>query len=168
MDTSEILLGIPLFAHVLEPEEITALAAASEVREYPAGTILVRQEDPGSSMFIVVSGTLAVSVKDRADEIPIATLTAGQIVGEMSLLTGLPRLATVTAKDDVRAIEIARDMIRPILTASPKLYDRFAALLQKRQGDLDQILETEFWKEHGRSRENLSKAMRRYFDGKPD
>jgi len=163
MDTREFLGTVPFFAEALEPAQLDALAAGVRTVEFAPGTMVIHEDDPGGSMFVITSGTMAVTMTDAGRERPVAKLTAGQIFGEMSLLTGLPRLGTVTAEDRVEAIEITRQTMQPILAAAPRLYDRFAGLLQKRQGDLDQILDPGFWASHGRSRESLAKVMRRHF-----
>jgi CRP-like cAMP-binding protein len=163
MDTGEFLRTVPFFAEVLDPAELDALAAGARQLGFDAGTTVIREHDAGSSMFVVTKGTLAVTIADGDRERSVASLTAGKIFGEISLLTGLPRLGTVTAEDRVEAIEITKAMMQPILAASPRLYDRLAAMLQKRQGDLDQILDPGFWTRYGRSRENLAKVMRRHF-----
>lgn len=163
MDIREFLGTIPFFAEALEPDQLDALAARVRPVTFAPGSVAIHDEDAGGAMFVIVDGTMAVSMADGGHERPVATLSRGQIFGEMALLTGLPRLGTVTAEDKVEAIEITRDTMRPILADAPRLYDRFAALLQKRQGDLDQILDPGFWQSHGRSRESLAKVMRRNF-----
>ena len=163
METREFLGSVPFFADALEPAQLDALAAGARTVEFAPGTRIIHEDDPGGSMFVVTSGTLAVTLVDGSHNAPVAELKTGQIFGEISLLTGLPRLGTVTAEDRVEAIEITRKTIQPILAAAPRLYDRFAGLLQKRQGDLDQILDPGFWASHGRSRESLAKVMRRHF-----
>jgi CRP-like cAMP-binding protein len=164
MKIRAILGAVPLFAEALEPEQLDALASGARAIAYGAGATIVRGNDLGSSMYVIASGSVAVSIEDAAGRRPVATLTAGQIFGEISLLTGLPRLGTVSAETEVRVIEVTKAMLRPILADSPKLYDRLATLLQKRQGDLDQIVDPAFWSQSGRSRESLAKAMRRHFE----
>jgi CRP-like cAMP-binding protein len=164
MDIRGFLETVPFFAEALDPAQLDALAAGARTVAFAPGTRIIHEDDPGGAMFVVASGALAVTLADGSQDAPVATLTTGQIFGEMALLTGLPRLGTVTAEDRVEAVEITRQTMQPILAAAPRLYDRFAGLLQKRQGDLDQILDPSFWESHGRSRESLAKVMRRHFD----
>lgn len=163
MDVRDALGAVPLLADTLQPPQIDALAAHARAVRYEAGSEIIREHDPGTAMFIIVGGKVAVTIDDGAGQRSVATLGPGQIFGEISLLTGQPRLGTVTAEDDVEAIEITRAMLQPILTATPSLFERFATLLQKRQGDLDQIVDPAFWSRFGRSRESLAKTMRRNF-----
>lgn len=164
MDTRAILGDVPLFADALNAQQLDALASGARVIAYGAGATIIRGNDLGSTMYVVASGDVAVSLDDAAGKRPVATLTAGQIFGEVSLLTGLSRLATVTAETDVQVVEVTKAMLRPILAAAPRLYERLATLLQKRQGDLDQIVDPAFWGQFGRSRESLAKVMRRHFE----
>ncbi len=166
MDVREILIRTPLFAEALEREQLDALAAEARVVEYEPGSTIIREHESGESMYVVVSGKVMVTIHDGAGDRSVATLTPGTVFGEISVLTGLPRLGTVTAGDRVAAVEITKSMLQPILAAAPRLYDRLAALLQKRQGDLDQIVDPGFWSKFDRSRDNLSKVMRRHF-GEP-
>ena len=89
-------------------------------------------------MFILESGEVAVTVSDEAE--PVARLFVGDVVGEMSLLTGAPRSATVTAVEPVMAVEIDHGALAPILATAPMLADRFAAeILQRRQKELQDL-----------------------------
>jgi CRP-like cAMP-binding protein len=75
-------------------------------------------------------------VHERGGDQRVATLGPGDIVGEMSLLTGSRRSATVTALGKVRAIEIDKAALEPAFAASRKLFDRFAAMAEQRNGEL--------------------------------
>ena len=87
-------------------------------------------------MCVLVDGKVTVSVHSPAGEKTIATLTPGEVVGEMSLFTGERRSATVTAAGRVAAIEITKDALKPILAGAPALVDRFAALVEQRHAEL--------------------------------
>jgi CRP-like cAMP-binding protein len=97
-------------------------------------------------MFVLVTGEADVTVPHSARTTPVAILKAGDIFGEMSLMTGAPRSATVTARTPVAAVEIAKSALAPLIEASPKLADRFAAILKKRKAELDRIYEGPRWK----------------------
>jgi CRP-like cAMP-binding protein len=90
-------------------------------------------------MFVLVDGKVTVSVHLRAGEERVATLGAGNIVGEMSLLTGARRSATVTATRPVSALEIAKPALEELLTGSPGLIARFAEMVEQRQAEIDNI-----------------------------
>ena len=168
METREFLGSIPFFAEVLSGAELDALAAAARRVEFDRGTNLIEERDLGESMFVIVQGTVTVSIRDSGKDRQAATLRAGDLVGEMSLLTGAPRAATVAAQSPVVAIEIGRDAIAPLLTAEPALFDRFAAMLEKRQIELDKLYGQGLWFFYGPPRANLAHIIRTYFAGLPN
>jgi CRP-like cAMP-binding protein len=95
----------------------------------------------------------------------VAAIGAGQIVGEMSLLTGARRSATVTAVSDVTAIEIPKTALKPVLDSSPVLYEHFAVMLAKRQKELDRVYGHGFWKLFGLPADELTLVMKSFFGG---
>ncbi len=91
--------------------------------------MVVRQNDEGESLFIVRRGSLDVHI----DDAPVGTLSEGEIFGEMSLLTGERRKATVTAAGEVRLVEISKEDIEPVIRANPHLLERLSAILARRE-----------------------------------
>ena len=168
METREFLGSVPFFAEVLSGAELDALAAGTRYVEFDQGSNLIRERDIGDSMYVIAQGTVAVSIHDSGKDRSVATLRAGDLVGEMSLLTGAPRAATVTAQAPVVAIEIGRSAIEPLLTAEPALFDRFAAMLEKRQIELDKLYGAGLWLFYGPPRANLATVIRTYFAGLPN
>ena len=81
-------------------------------------------------MFVIESGQVAVKVGSA-----VTDLFAGDFLGEMSLLTGAPRNATVTAVEPVAAYEIRKHVLAPVLAGSPTLVERLAETMEKRQID---------------------------------
>ena len=97
-DREEVLRGVDLFA-TLTDEQRRAIATATRPRLYGDGETMVRQGDTGHSMFIVCSGRANVVLEP--DRRPVATIEKGGYFGEMSLLTGDARTATVIAIGDI-------------------------------------------------------------------
>jgi len=136
MDGREVIAGNPFFAEVLREAEIGALAKRALRREYVQGLELIREDDNGASLFIIVTGHIDVIAGGQHGK-HVARLGPGDIVGEMSLMTGARRSATVVAATDVIALEVTKPAMAPILDAAPELVDRFAVVLKKRQAELD-------------------------------
>lgn len=128
------LAGVEMFAPLSEPERVL-LAAAAEERTYGAGERIVRQGDAGESMFVLVDGTARVFVEPDTD---VAVIESGGCFGEMSLLTGDPRTATVAARTDCIVIEISPDAFNQIAQMNPAALDRMTTLAGQRRGPLEQ------------------------------
>ena len=113
----------------LAPAELERLAGVVHRRVYGPGEDVVRQGDEGSSLFVVRQGRLTVHIGDAQ----VGQLSEGDIFGEMSLLTGERRKATVTAAGEVHLVEIAKEHLEPVLRAGPELVERLSAKLARRE-----------------------------------
>ena len=124
-----------LFSKVLNDEHVRTLMQHSIVHEWPSGTELMKQDDPPSSAFLILEGAASVTLRGPQGGVSqeAAILATGNIVGEMSLMTGASRSATVTALTRVRVLEIPKDAIEAILKKSPELAERFSRVLVERQ-----------------------------------
>ncbi|MGE0667839.1 MAG: cyclic nucleotide-binding domain-containing protein [Sphingomonadales bacterium] len=123
-----------LFADVLDDEQILLLATRCAVSEFRKGAVLMEQGAAASSMFIILEGAARVTLA-LPGGVPqeLAVLSGGDVVGEMSLMTGAPRSATVTAATRMRALEITKESIEELLQRSPELLQSFSELLARRQ-----------------------------------
>ena len=91
-------------------------------RRLPAGTTLCHEGDFGDTMYFVVQGGLQISkrVIEGADKV-LATLDVGQYAGELSLLTGAQRNATMRAVEDTEVVEIDQEAFLQIMHDQPKV-----------------------------------------------
>jgi len=129
-----------LFENVLNADQFELLAAHSKTLELPRGSLLMKQGDPPSSMFIIMEGAASVSVIGKDGEVnEVAISATGDIAGEMSLMTGANRNATVSALSRMRVLEIRKEAIEALLQMSPELLERFGRILAKRQHELDEL-----------------------------
>jgi len=160
----ELLGKATFFADVLDAPDLDALALVAWRDDYDRGAVLMREGDRGGSLFVIASGTVNVSVAGRTQT--VATLGPGSVVGEMSLLTGTPRSATVTALMPVSAYRIGKEQLQPILDRRPVLYDRFAAMIERRKAELEQIYGPGIDRTFLASRAHFVAAMRSFF-GRP-
>lgn len=93
-------------------EALEDILTSTSLRSYQEGDIIVTEGESGSSLFLVVSGEVKVFTRgEQGEHIPLAELGAGDFFGEVSLLTGRPRTATITAKTPVLAIELTREAV---------------------------------------------------------
>jgi len=95
----------------------------------------VREGASGSSMFVICSGRVRVTIGPNRQE--VATLEAGSCVGEMSLLTGDPRSADVSAASDCLLLEVTADTFRRIFLANPEVVGKVAAVVEERRAGLE-------------------------------
>lgn len=110
----EMLRGVPLFAHCTkkELEQISSLADEIQLEQ---GRELTREGARGSEFFVIVEGNVAIRRKGRR----IDTAGAGDFVGEMSLISGRPRNATVVAETPLRTLVITQRSFERLLRDSP-------------------------------------------------
>jgi CRP-like cAMP-binding protein len=163
MDAREVLGSIPFFAEVLTEAELGTLADNAFELSAGPGTAVIRENDVGSSMIVITEGTVAVSIAEEKGPRTVATLGKGDFVGEMSLMTGAPRTATVTAETQVTALEIDRSAIQPLITGNPDLFDRFAEILEERRAELDQVHGPGVWPFSEPRHSDLAIVIRTYF-----
>ena len=99
----------------------------------PREAIITRGEE-GSSMFLILDGVVEVIGKTpEGPRVVLAKLAAGDCFGEMSLLTGEPRNATVRAAGDVMTMEIRKEDFLPLIGGNPELADRLAEVIEARR-----------------------------------
>jgi CRP-like cAMP-binding protein len=143
----------------LQPDVQRALADAAQERLFGDGECIVREGDPGASMFIVDRGEVVVTIGDKQQE--VARIPAGSYFGEMSLMTGEPRSATVRARGDCRVIEIGAEAVKAFITSHPEAIDHFAAVAVARRRELDHTRATA--SSIAEVQVSLAQRMRRFF-----
>lgn len=139
-EVRKVISEASLFRNALSPEERETLADHCKPAELRKGTVLMRQGDAAISMFIMMEGAISIAIKTASgEEQEVAVSAAGDVVGEMSLMTGAPRTATVTALTRVRVLEITRETIDAMLKQNPELFERFSRVLAQRQLEIDAL-----------------------------
>jgi CRP-like cAMP-binding protein len=124
---------VPLFSG-FSKDELRRIARISKVLEAKAGVALTRLGEPGDSFFIIIDGRVGVQT-------PAGTgtdLHACDFFGEMSLLDGEPRSATVTATTDIRLLVVERDNFWRLLDEAPEVIRRILVVLSRRVRRLEQ------------------------------
>ena len=123
----ESLKRTPLFAD-LSRKELVQLARLADDVEVPAGRVLCEEGDRGREFFVLVEGKVVVARKGRR----VATLGAGDFVGEISLLEPTPRTATVTAKTPLRFFVLTPKDFRRVLDENPSVERKVLRALARR------------------------------------
>ena len=166
MEVRGILNATAFFNVVLDARQLDRLAEATRVVRFRRGEVIMRQNDLGSSMFVLVDGKVTVSVHEPGGDRVAAMLGPGEVVGEMSLITGDRRSATVKAKGRVTALEISKAALEPILAAEPRLAERFATVVEQRHAELaSRHAEARRWVSVGVGREEIAAQMTAFYSG---
>ena len=111
---------VPLFKGA-SVAQVGAVLRLGKVVEHPQGTVLCRDGDVSDHMFILLVGSLVV----HSGDVRLSGIEAVDIVGEMGMITGMPRSATVEVSADARLIRLNKDAIASLVEGEPVL----AALL---------------------------------------
>jgi CRP-like cAMP-binding protein len=135
-ERSRLLAGVDLFAG-LDKEMLAELAQATSVRTYGNGEAIVRQGEPGESMFVVGAGRAAVVLEPDRRE--VAIIDPGGYFGEMSMLTGDLRTATVVARGDTRVFEISAELFRRLAASHPRAVEQVGVAAATRRIELDKM-----------------------------
>src|SRR5437660_4431542 len=111
------------FLAVLSPEELQSLAQEVMIRLYLPGEVVVRQGDEGSELFIILDGLADVRLGEGPQSV-VTTLKTLQFFGEMSLLTGERRAATVVAQSRLQVLVLNKDSMGRLFKSNPSLVER--------------------------------------------
>jgi small-conductance mechanosensitive channel/CRP-like cAMP-binding protein len=159
------LATVPFFA-AMPDDLLAALARGARFLDYGAGEHVVHQGQPGDDCYVVESGSVAVDVSEAGSSRQVAVLDPGDLFGEMSLLTGEPRSASVRALDDARLLRLGAESLREVLAKAPELALRLAEAatlrregLQHARAALDATVRARVEAEKRR----LGEAIRRFF-----
>ncbi len=115
-DKVDVLASVPLFAG-LSKKELSEIARSVTEVEYSPREFLTREGERGLEAMVILDGSAVVRRKGRK----IAELKAGDVVGEMSIVTDLPRNATVQAQTFVSALLMSRGELAALMDESPKV-----------------------------------------------
>ena len=131
-----ILADVDLFSS-FSPDELQALAEKAVVAPFVKGSTITRQGRVAHWLYMIVSGAADVWIEQNGKRTHIATLLAGSVVGEMGMMTGEPRRATVTAHTDVECLRLGKSGFESVLRARPDIASEISAVIASRQGQLD-------------------------------
>lgn len=137
----EMLRGVDLLSKLSEAE-ITDLAQRLEYAPFARNDVITRQGDPAHWLYIVAFGEAEVLYQPGGGaQQPIGTVRAGQFFGEMALLTGDARAATVVAKTDVECYRLDQTSFQTLLLARPEIAEEMSRVVGSRRGDLERAQE---------------------------
>jgi cAMP-dependent protein kinase regulator len=112
----------PLF-EILGEKERAAIVEEMESETHDVGSVIINEGDPGSSMYLIASGEVKVYTRGTGTTgtVYLANLGEGDFFGEVSVLTGKPRTATITASQRTELLRLDRDKLDAVLQKYPDL-----------------------------------------------
>ncbi|HXF93859.1 MAG TPA: mechanosensitive ion channel family protein [Nitrospiraceae bacterium] len=121
------------FLAVLAPEQIEVLARDATIQRYLPGECVVRQGEAGQELYVILEGTADVRIRQDGRSLTVATLQKGQFFGEMSLLTGEPRTATVVARTPLRVVAVGKQGLSRVAQEDGRVIDLIGEVVARRQ-----------------------------------
>jgi small-conductance mechanosensitive channel/CRP-like cAMP-binding protein len=159
LETAHTCLRRQPFLQLLSPSQLDRLLADARLLRFGRGEHIIEQGAEGRSMFVLVHGQAEVYVTVGGAEKHVATLRDGDYCGEMSLLTGEVRTATVQARTDCEMWEIGKDTLGDILAENQGLLEKLSEILAKRKMEVDGIIEASM------SEHEKTQTVARYKEG---
>ncbi|MCH7886803.1 MAG: Crp/Fnr family transcriptional regulator [Candidatus Marinimicrobia bacterium] len=139
----ELLKNLPLFGD-LDDGELVEIWNHVQTRSYKKGNIILFEEDPGDSLFIIKEGKVKITrLSEEGREVILSILGEGEFFGEMSILDGESRSANVIALADSEVFVLKREEFINILTSNPQiaitLLEELAARIRKSDQQIEYL-----------------------------
>lgn len=135
MSSVDYLRKVPLF-HELSESELTELALAAQVRDFPKDAFIVTQGSTGLGFYLLVEGRVEV-LRNRK---PLAEFGPGGFFGEMSLLDESPRSASIVALEPTKCLVLGSWDFRVLLKRKPEIAINMLTVMSKRLRDTNEML----------------------------
>ena len=144
-EVAALLRGVALFSNISEAQ-LERLARAARYCAYPQGATIVEQglrteeAQDGDSLYVIVEGHVRVVLEHNGVDEEIARLGPGEFFGEMSLLDGQPRSATVLAEEEIMCLILSRWELLRAMRRDPEIAIQMLAVLSKRLRATQQLI----------------------------
>ncbi len=140
---AEFLKSVKIFRGV-KPEGLEKIAERMKSRHFRKNSLIIFEDDEGLLFFVIRKGKVKISrISQQGEEVILAILGAGEYFGEVAIIDGLPRSATVTSLDDVELLTINRDDFLRCLQDYPQMYmellKEFAKRLRKSDAQIQSL-----------------------------
>jgi CRP/FNR family cyclic AMP-dependent transcriptional regulator len=138
----DILRDIPLFS-CLDDDSLDGLSKVAVKKTFPSHTILLTEGDKTDSLYVICSGKVKVEISDEhGKEVILTMLGPGEYFGEMALLDGKPRSASVVTREPTEILIISRNDFRNILISNPDAVFNLLRGLLKRLREANEKIES--------------------------
>jgi len=155
------------FLDALPSSALDFLANSSRSCLYDVGEDIVHQGDQGAELFIIRSGSAAVLFQGENQVLEVARIGPGGVFGEMSLMTGEGRSATVQARSACEVLVIGHDALGAVLDRNPELAKRISEVLANRQAEIELVQSASRRGEESRESLELLDKIRSFFSLRP-
>ena len=135
----EILKGIPIFSKI-EAAKLKLIAFTGERMNYAAGQELFHQGDVGDAMYVILAGSADVLLETPNGQIRVAELRKNSFVGDIAILSDVPRTATIKAREPLTTLKISKDMFYRLVAEFPQMAIEMMRELAHRLEDTNQKL----------------------------
>lgn len=126
--------------------ELQAVIARFQLLSFAPGDVVVSEGQPGDSLFVLTTGSLKAFVRDQSGRnVAVRELPEGSLFGEVSILTGKPRSATITCASPCELLELDRAALDEIVAQYPRVRDIIRETYESRAGSLEEMLAREGW-----------------------
>jgi CRP-like cAMP-binding protein len=144
---AELITGFPLFKGYTE-NGAQRLLDAGEVKEHAPGDVLLQEGDAADFALLVLTGKLEVFVERNGTDLILTEAQPGTILGELALLCGIPRSASVRAKESSTVLEWSDETLRTLLLRDRSLAQRIfrqalRTLVEKEQSLIDELVKAQ-------------------------
>ena len=126
-ESADYLSGVSFFEGFTS-DELSRVASLSGELTVGSGAVVIDQGDTGVDCYVIVEGSASVRIRDEE----VATLSAGDMVGEMALIDHRPRTASIVATSDMRLLRFNSRQFRQLLAEMPKAEERVMTTLTER------------------------------------
>src|SRR5262244_3099996 len=142
-----IITGFPLF-HGFTLDGARMLLASGEVKEYSSGEVLIKEGDEPKFVLLVLTGRLQVFVQRQQRDLVLTDAGPGTILGELAVLCGIPRSASVRASENSAALQWSAAAFRSLLLRDAFLSERIfreslRALIEKERSLIDSLVRSQ-------------------------
>jgi CRP/FNR family transcriptional regulator, cyclic AMP receptor protein len=119
-EETDLLRKIPMFAK-METSKLKLLAFASEMVSFEDGDVVMSAGDNADEAYVIMEGAVNIMTDTPNGPVVTATLSENQLIGELGLLNNTPRIATLVANGDLKAMKITDEMFFRLLRENPEL-----------------------------------------------
>jgi len=139
LSIEEMLARVSIFAP-LSKEQLASLASLVVRRSFVRGSVIIREGDTDAALYVIVSGDVAITkrIATGTGELQLATLHAGDFFGEMTLIDGAPRSASVTAITPTECLVLTRWVFNTTLRSDPMIAVAMLPVLSRRIRETDE------------------------------